>query len=207
MVNKIIAEVLRKESVQELVRKHGAILKAQFDDVFVGANTLKATLQLLDEVFETLVKYNCRSRIDKCEFLKSIIEYLGFDIGDRWWAPRAAKLGLGLLSQIHLDDNSAPAGISSFLGAVGFYKHHVPRFTWNSGPLSDSIKKKNPRKWDKECSQAFEELQQKMKPNEPFIIVTNSCDYGCGGSLHQFQRVEESKRRQSNKVPKVMYLD
>ena len=169
---------------------------------------MKATLKLLEELVETLVKYNCRLRIDKCEILKSILAYLGFDIGDGWWAPSSAKLGP--LSRIHLDENSTPTEINSFLGAVKFHKRHMPRFAWNSGHISDCIKKKNPRKWEsKECTKALEELKEKMcpihtlgvpLPNESFIFVTDSCNYGCGGSLYQLQLVEESKRRQINNV-------
>ena len=97
---------LRKEPVQKLAKDDGAVLKAHIDDIFAGANSLKATLKLLEELFDTLVKYNCRLRIDKCESLKSILEYLGFAVGDGWWDPSSAKIGP--LSRIHLDTHDPP---------------------------------------------------------------------------------------------------
>ena len=38
-VNKVIAEVLKKECVQMLVKEEGAVLKAHIDDIFVGATS------------------------------------------------------------------------------------------------------------------------------------------------------------------------
>ena len=72
--------------------------------------------------------------------------------------------------------------------------------------MSGFIRAKNPRNWKKERDKPFKELKEKMCSveglqvsfhGEPFVFISNSCNYGCGGSLSTFQPMSELQRGRS----------
>ena len=105
----------------------------------------KGPLTLLDVLFKVLQENHCRLRPNKCNFLKELLEHLGFDLGYGWWAP--SEKNTAPLAHVHLDHNSTTQEIQSFLGVSTFYRRHVARFTWSSAPISDCTKKSDPRAW------------------------------------------------------------
>ena len=47
---------------------------------------------LLREFFTVCQENHLRIKLEKCEFMKEEMEYLGFDVGYGWWKPAASKM-------------------------------------------------------------------------------------------------------------------
>ena len=90
-MNQIIALCKRRPGVQELLQR-GAVLEAHMDDVILGTKTIDDHLLLLREFYTVCQENHLRIKLEKCEFLKTETDYLGFHIGDGWWKPQDQKM-------------------------------------------------------------------------------------------------------------------
>ena len=91
LMNKILYILRRRPLVQELVSR-GAEMEAHIDDVSLGTNTQEDHILLLQEFFTLCQESHLRIKLEKCEFMREEMEYLGFDVGYGWWKPAASKM-------------------------------------------------------------------------------------------------------------------
>ena len=91
LMNKILYILRRRPLVQELVSRR-AEMEAHIDDVSLGPNTPKDHILLLRESFTVCQENHLRIKLEKCEFMREEMEYLGFDVGYGWWKPAAPKM-------------------------------------------------------------------------------------------------------------------
>ena len=68
----------RRPLVQELISR-GAEMEAHIDDVSLGTNTKEDHVLLI-----VCQKHHLRIKLEKCEFMKEEMDYLGFDVGYGW---------------------------------------------------------------------------------------------------------------------------
>ena len=90
-MNNILYILRRRPLVQELISR-GAEMEAHIDDVSLGTNTKEDHVLLLREFFIVCQENHLRIKLEKCEFMKEEMEYLGFDEGYGWWKPAASKM-------------------------------------------------------------------------------------------------------------------
>ena len=55
-------------------------MEAHVDDVSLGTNTQEDHILLLQEFFTVCEEKNLRIKLRKCEFMREVMEYLGFDV-------------------------------------------------------------------------------------------------------------------------------
>ena len=79
-LNKILYILRRRPLVQELISR-GAEMEAHIDDVSLGTNTQEDHVLLLREFFVVCQENHLRIKLEKCEFMKEEMEYLGFNVG------------------------------------------------------------------------------------------------------------------------------
>ena len=79
-MNKILYILRRRPLVQEWISR-GAEMEANIDDVSMGTNTQEDHVLLLREFFIVCQENHLRMKLEKCEFMKEEMEYLGFDVG------------------------------------------------------------------------------------------------------------------------------
>ena len=79
LMNKILYILRRRPLVQELISR-GAEMEAHINDVSLGTNTQED----LSEFFIVCQENHLRIKVEKCEFMKKEMEYLGFDVGYGW---------------------------------------------------------------------------------------------------------------------------
>ena len=122
--------------------KRRAVLEAHIDDVILGTNTIEDHLILRQEFYAVCQEHHLRIKLEKCEFLKTETDYVGFQIGDGWWKPQDQKMKL-LLDFDPTDSCSKAEGVQNirqFIGSCSFYRRHLRNFTAASAPLTDLIK-------------------------------------------------------------------
>ena len=86
LMNKILYILRRIALVQELVSR-GAETEAHIDDVSLGTNTQEDHILLLQEFFTVCEQDHLRIKLEKSEFMREDMEYLGYDVGYGWWNP------------------------------------------------------------------------------------------------------------------------
>ena len=91
LMNQITALCKPRPAVQELLQ-HGAVLEAHMVNVILGTNTIDDHLLLLREFYTVCQENHLRIKLEKCEFLKTETDYLGFHIGDGWWKLQDQKM-------------------------------------------------------------------------------------------------------------------
>ena len=111
--NKILYILRPRPLVQELVSR-GAEMEAHIDHIF-----------LLQEFFTVSQENHLRIKLEKCDFMREEMEYLGSDVGYGWWKPAASKMQPLLDMQIHDDDKKRLHNGRSFIGACNFYRGHI----------------------------------------------------------------------------------
>ena len=78
LMNKILYLLRRRPLVQELVSR-GAELEAHNDDV--STNTQEDHILLLQQFFTVCHENYLCIKVEKCEFMREEMEYLGFNVG------------------------------------------------------------------------------------------------------------------------------
>ena len=91
LMNNILYILRRRPLVQELIPR-GAEMEAHIDDVSSGTNTQEDHVLYLCEFFIVCQENHLRIKLEKWEFMKEEMEYLGFDVGYGWWKPAASKI-------------------------------------------------------------------------------------------------------------------
>ena len=91
LMNKILYILKRRPLVQVLISR-GAEIEANIDDVSLGTDTQEDHVLLLREFFIVCQENHLRIKIEKYEFMKEEMEYLGFDLGYGWWKPAASEM-------------------------------------------------------------------------------------------------------------------
>ena len=90
-MNKILYILRRRPLVQELA-SCGAELKAHIDDVSLVTYTQQDDILLLQEGFPVCQENHLRIKLEKCEFMRQEMEYLGVDVRNSWCKPAASKM-------------------------------------------------------------------------------------------------------------------
>ena len=195
LMNKILYILRRRPLVQELISR-GAEMEAHIDDASLGTNTQEDHVLLLREFFTVCQENHLRIKLEKCEFMKEEMEYLGFDLTYGWWKPAASKMQPLQDMQIRDDPKKGLHDVRSFAGACNFYRRHIHNFTYSSAPLTDLIKKTTAWRWTATEEECFQELKKKTAssycqgvplPKGEIVLITDASDVGGGGTIYQRQ--------------------
>jgi hypothetical protein len=159
------------------------------DDVIFG-ETLEEHQIRLREVFEKLRQYNLKIEPDKCEFLKTELNYLGHVVTSKGVKPDPHKVHA-------INDFPTPktkTDIKSFLGLAGYYRKFIPQFSKIAKPLNYLQKKDQVWNWVPEQMQSFEQLKialikepvlQYQDFTKPFVLTTDASGFAVGAILSQ----------------------
>jgi hypothetical protein len=160
------------------------------DDLIVFGSTLEQHNKRLMEVLERLKENGLKVQLDKCEFLRKEINYLGHVISENGVAPDPSKIE-------KVKNYPRPTdikGIQAFLGFAGYYRRFIKCFAEIAKPLSKLTRKEEKFVWGTEQQLAFEELRDKLisapilqHPNfeKEFVITTDASNLAIGGVLSQ----------------------
>ena len=201
LMNKILYILTRRPLVQELISR-GAEMEAHVDDVRFGTNTQDDYVLLFCEFFIVCQENNLRIKLEKCEFMKEEMEYLGFDVEYGWWKPAASEMQPLQDMQIRVDPKKGLHDVRSFVGACNFYRRHIHNFTYSSAPLTDVIKKTTPWKWIARVEECFQELKKKIassnclrvpRPRGEIVLMTDASHVGRGEAIYQWQELNPAE--------------
>ena len=160
------------------------------DDIIIFSKTEEEHLQHLKEIFECLRKAGLKLKLQKCNFFKKHIQYLGHLISDE---------GIQLLSEQLESIAKMPVPqnvkqVKQFLGLVGYYRKYVPCFSDIARPLTQLTQKSEEFNWTTECDKCFHMLKDYLQeapilrypdPSVDYILYTDASKYAYADVLTQ----------------------
>lgn len=95
------------------------------DDVLVVVETKMEPISRLQTVIETLIQAGFSFNFEKCKFLKSKIEYLGYEVETGELRPYPRKLQ----ALVELPPPQMVTQLRQFIGLASYFRQFVPKST------------------------------------------------------------------------------
>ena len=145
-----------------------AFVVVYLDDIVVYSQTLNKHEMHLKKVFQRLKEHKLYVKLEKCEFAREQITFLGHKIGE---------------GQIRMDERKvqvvidwpAPTKVTelrSFLGLANYYRRFIKGYSKIVSSLINFLKKDRAWDWDIVCQMAFESLKQAIS-KKPVLQLLN----------------------------------
>ena len=164
------------------------------DDVLIFSPDAEQHHKDLQTVLGILHRHRLRISLDKCDFFKSQVVYLGHTVSAAGLRPPDAKLK-------EIADLPTPpdsAALRRFLGMVGFFRRMIPHFAEIVHPLTELIKhhqKSTNLPWTETELTAFTDIKEALQtactirhhlPScENYHLVTDCSQVAAGAALYQ----------------------
>ncbi|GBG67585.1 hypothetical protein CBR_g714 [Chara braunii] len=187
------------------------------DDILIFNKSMEEHMRHLEEVLQILKDAQLHLNLEKSEFGRDSVIYLGHRLSAAGLEPEATKVEV-----IHKWPQ--PANVHewrSFLGFASYYRKFVPNFSIIARPLSKLTSKNVSYAWNEECTTAFQALKEALAshpvlriadPKLTFVVTTDASLYGIGAVLQQDDGYDlrplefYNKRMPSHKVAASTYM-
>ena len=158
------------------------------DDILVSGKTDQAKEKNLTAALQQLDKYGLKLNVDKCEFFRKELSYLGHVVSRSGIKTMPSKVQA-------ICDAPIPQNVSelrSFLGLVIYYQRFVPNMSSLVYPLNQLLGKGVPFQWSSAQDDAFRIVKTKIAsadvlthfhPDLPLLLATDASPYGIGAVL------------------------
>lgn len=169
------------------------------DDIIVLGSTFEEHLSLLKEVKNRLQDANLTISIEKCNFFKTTLKFLGYVVGANGLRTDPEKIS----SMLNYPRPTNATEIKRFIGLCSWYRRFIKDFSTLNAPINILLKgkrKKDPIVWTNEAEDAFIKIKQALvsapvlcQPDfsKPFTVQSDASDVGVGGVLTQVLDGEE----------------
>ncbi|GBG79339.1 hypothetical protein CBR_g29489 [Chara braunii] len=187
------------------------------DDILIFSKSMEEHVKHLEEVLQVLKEAQLHLNLEKSEFGRDSVIYLGHRLSANDLEPEATKVEV-----IRKWPQPANAReLRSFLGLASYYRKFVPKFYVIGRPLSRLTSKNVAYAWCEKCETAFQALKEALvshpvlriaDPNLTFVVTTDASQYGIGAVLQQDDGdglcplEYYSKRMPSHKVTTSTYM-
>lgn len=160
------------------------------DDIVIASTTREENIREVGQVLQRMREYNLRCKLEKCDFFKEEIDYLGHRVTANGLQVQAAKVKA-------IEQGQRPSNVQSlrsFLGLTGYYRRFIERYGELAQPLTDLLRKGVVFKWCQAQEQAYQELKKRIStapvlalpdPKKGFVLTTDASDKGLGAVLTQ----------------------
>ncbi|XP_043282371.1 uncharacterized protein [Venturia canescens] len=196
MFQRWINQVLRK------FIERGDII-VYLDDFMIATESVEQNLNILGEVFETLVANKLELRVDKCRFLFTTVEYLGYRVSNEGFSP--TDDGIAAIQRYPVPRDTR--GVRSFLGMASYFRKFVNGFSLIAKPLHELCKKNVTFRFGEIELKAFEMLKEKLV-QAPILAIYSPRDeteLHCDGSSRGYGSVLFQRKSDNNLHP-VFYF-
>ena len=146
-VNQILIDLIRESKVV-----------VYMDDILVSSVTIEEHFIILKEVFKKFVENRLQLRIDKCKFLQTEIEFVGYLISEKGISP--TKEGVVAVQKIPVPRNIKE--VQSFVALCSYFRKFIRSFSIIAKPLYDLLRKNVQFYFGKNELDAFENLKKKL---------------------------------------------
>lgn len=160
------------------------------DDILIVSETVEENIELLEKVLQIFKENGLTLNLQKCHFLKTDIEFLGYRIDSEGLRPTEIKTmavkSFPIPKSVHQ--------LRQFLGLISYFRKFIKNCALLSSPLTKLLKKDSPWVWTADHDRAFETLKDSLTsdsmlaifdPSKECILYTDACRDGIAGILMQ----------------------
>src|SRR5881394_3280667 len=160
------------------------------DDILIFSNNAKDHLWHVKEVLSHLRKHSLYCNLDKCEFSKTEVEYLGVIANGEGVRANPKKI----TEAVDWAPPKSVKGLQEFLGFVNYYHRFIEGFSHHAQPLYQLLRKDNPWQWGEDEIKSFKSLKQALRTSpiliqpdvtKEFMLECDASDYATGAILNQ----------------------
>ena len=179
---------MMNEIFQDLITE--GVVCVYLDDILIFTKSLEEHRRITRLVLERLRQHKLYLRLDKCEFEREQIEYLGVIISHN-------RVEMDPVKVAGVAEWPTPRNkreVSAFLGFTNFYRRFIQGFSHHARPLFDLTRKDPKFEWTEAADAAFEKLKHSvtsapvlMLPDDsrPYRLEADSSDFATGAVLSQ----------------------
>ena len=171
-------------------RELGRSICVYLDDILVFSRTLEEHITDVRTALERLRAAKLYGRLHKCDFFKSAVEYLGFEVSSQGVSASPEKIKA-------VQDWPTPTtvrDVRSFLGLASYYRRFIYNFSKIAKPMTDLTREKVPFSWGTDQDAAFSRLKRALTTapvlklpdfTKQFVITTDASAVSVGGVIEQ----------------------
>lgn len=160
------------------------------DDILIYSNSKEQHIKDIELVLRTLRANKLYAKMEKCEFLKRTVDYLGHTVTSDGISPQRHKL-------FAIKNWPVPKSVSnvrSFLGLASYYRKYIKNFAHISSPMNELLKTKKKFIWSSSQSDSFNALKEALvsapvlqiaDPKRTYWVTTDASDVAIGAVLEQ----------------------
>ena len=175
-INQVLSELIRELKVV-----------VYMDDILVISETIEQHIEILRRVFGLFIANRLELRIDKCAFLQTKVEFVGYLVTEAGISP--TKEGVRSVQRIPVPRNIKE--VHSFVALCSYFRKFIPAFSVIAKPLYDLLRKNASFAFEVRELQAFEELKNKLT-QAPVLAIYNpnsETELHCDASIAGFGAV------------------
>ena len=158
------------------------------DDILVTGSSEEEHLKNLESVLQSLMKHGVHLKREKCFFMRTSVEYLGFKVDAEGLHATEEKLKA-------ITEAPRPCNVTelrSFLGLINYYGQFISNLAATLHPLNCLLCKDSNWRWTKDCKQAFQAGKSKLisshvlvhyNPELPLRLAGDASNYGIGAVI------------------------
>ena len=160
--------------LMQRITKDLSCVAAYFDDWCVFSSDETEHVTHLRLVLDRLRSAGLTLNRDKCQFMTSSLDsFLGFSVSQG--SVRPTEEHVRAIEAVKRPTNQRE--LRRFLGLVGFYRAHVPRFSLIARPLHDLLRKSSTFHWDGAHETAFHRLRETLMSRPVLTIPTETSSF------------------------------
>ncbi len=164
------------------------------DDILIYSRNLAEHRHHVTQVLEQLRKHHLYLKLQKCEFHRPTVQFLGYIL-----SADGIQIDQGKVQAIHDWPQPQPVKeLQRFLRFANFYRRFIQNFSLLSAPLTSMLRQKpKSLSWNPEARAAFKKLQEAFctapilthpDPQLPFVVEVDASTTGVGAVLSQHHR-------------------
>lgn len=123
-------------SISIILFAFGGFLSFTFRCYLNYTQTINENISILIEVFDIMSQNTLQLRLDKCSFLQTKIQYLGYEISNKGITPNPDNVNA--IHNFPIPKNKKE--VHSFLGLASYFRRFVKYFSIIAKPLYDLFK-------------------------------------------------------------------
>jgi len=181
-------QTMMNDIFQNLIAE--GIVVVYLDNILIFTKMKEKHTQAVRRVLQVLKENKLFLRLEKCEFYKQQIEYLGLVISENEVSMDPVKVAG--VREWPTPENKTD--VQAFLGFVNFYWRFIRDFSAKARPLFDLIRSEQVWTWSRREQVAFEDLKTavttalvlvSLQESDLFRIEADSSDFATGAVLSQ----------------------